>query len=142
MELKENIRRILKEESLKQTLMHEIMRSGIRDTAKLMSVDVKELLEMVGITGTKEDMVFLIESIMENEFKERVKYCSYNIVPGFYSNTLYVFLPKPLPEHEGVWTLDQGVRYQAEDLIIVLLHKLGCGLISGYKFYVYNTGDC
>lgn len=139
MELKENIRRILKEESLKQTLMHEIMKSGIRDTAKLMSVDVKELLEMVGMTGTKEDTAFLIKSIMENEFKEQVKYCSYNIVPGLYSNTLYVFLPKPLA---NVWTLDEMVRYRAEEIIGQLLYKLGGDLISGYNIYVYNTGDC
>jgi hypothetical protein len=58
MNLQENIRRILNEESLKQTLLDEIMRSGIKDTANLISVDVKELLDMVGITGTKEDMIF------------------------------------------------------------------------------------
>ena len=139
MSLQESIRRILKEESLKQTLMDEIMRSGIRDTANLMSVDVKELLEMVGITGTKEDMAFLIKSIMENEFKEQVKYCSYNIVPGLYSNTLYVFLPKPLA---NVWTLDEMVRYRAEELIGQLLYKLGGDLIRGHNIYVYNTGDC
>jgi len=68
--MKDTIRRILNEESLKQTLMDEIMRSGIKDTANIMSVDVKELLEMVGITGTKEDMIFLIKSIMKNEAKE------------------------------------------------------------------------
>lgn len=142
MNLQESIRRILKEESLKQTLMDEIMRSGIRDTANMMSVDVKELLEMVGIKGTQEDMIFLTESIMENEVKEQVKYCSYNIVPTPHSITLYVYIPKPLPEHEGVWTLDEMVRYKAEELISYLLYKLGGELIRGYKIYVYNTGDC
>jgi hypothetical protein len=46
--LQENIRRILKEESLKQTLIDEMKRSGIRDTAKLMSITSKELLKMAG----------------------------------------------------------------------------------------------
>ncbi len=41
-------------------------RKQIKDTANLMSVDVKELLKMVGMKGTQEDMIFLIESIMEN----------------------------------------------------------------------------
>ena len=49
MNLKESIRRILKEVSLRQTLMDEIEKSGIRDTANIMGVDVKELLHMVGI---------------------------------------------------------------------------------------------
>ena len=142
MNLQENIRRILKEESLKQTLMDEIMRSGIRDTANMISVDVKELLEMVGITGTKEDRIFLIESIMKNEAKEKFNYCSYDIVPTPNSITLYVFIPKPLPEHEGVWSFDQWVVHNAKVLISVLLHELGGGLIRGHYIYVYNTGDC
>jgi hypothetical protein len=142
MNLKENIRRILNEESLKQTLLDEIMRSGIRDTANIMSVDVKELLDMVGITGTKEDMIFLIKSIMKNEAKEEFDYCSYKIVPSTQYITLYVFIPKPLPEHEGVWYLDQSVRHRAEELTSMLLSKLGGGLIRGHYLYVYNTGDC
>ena len=142
MNLQESIRRILKNESLKQTLLGHIMRTGIRDTAKLMSVDIKELLDMVGITGTKEDMIFLTKAIMENEVKEELNYCSYNIVPTKHSIKLYVFIPKPLPEHEGVWSLDQSVRYRAEELISALLSKLGGGLIRGHYIYVYNTGDC
>ena len=140
--VQENIKRILKEESLKQTLMDEIMRSGIRDTANMISVDVKELLDMVGITGTKEDRIFLIESIMKNEAKEEFNYCSYDIVPTPNSITLYVFIPKPLPEHEGVWSFDQWVVHNASMLLKVLIHKLGGGLIRGHYIYVYNTGDC
>jgi hypothetical protein len=107
-----------------------------------MSVDVKELLDMVGITGTKEDMIFLIKSIMKNEAKEEFDYCSYKIVPSTQYITLYVFIPKPLPEHEGVWYLDQSVRHRAEELTSMLLSKLGGGLIRGHYIYVYNTGDC
>jgi len=142
MNLQESIRRILKEESLKQTLLDEIMRSGIRDTANIMSVDVKELLDMVGITGTKEDMIFLIKSIMKNEAKEEFDYCSYKIVPSTHYITLYVYIPKPLPEHVGLWVYDQSVRYRVEELISMLLSKLGGGLIRGHYLYVYNTGDC
>lgn len=142
MNLQESIRRILKEESLKQTLMDEIMRSGIRDTAKLMSMDIKELLDMVGITGTKEDMIFLTKAIMENEVKEQLKYCSYNIVPSFGSIKLHVFIPKPAPEDEGIWSRDQWIRSQVEDLISHLLYELGGGLIRSHYIHVSNTGNC
>lgn len=118
------------------------MRSGIRDTASIMSVSVGELLEMVGITGTKEDMIFLTEAIMENEVKEQLNYCSYNIVPSLHSIKLYVFIPKPAPEHEGVWGHDQLVSYRVEVLISYLLHELGGELIRGYRVNVSNTGDC
>ena len=142
MNLQENIKKVLKQESLRQTLMDYMMRWGIRDTAKFMSVDVKELLEMVGITGTKEDMIFLTKSIMENEVKEELNYCSYNIVPSLHSIKLYVFIPKPAPEDEGRWSRDQWVCNQAEELISNLSYELGGGLIRGRTIDVSNTGEC
>ena len=144
MNLRENIRKELKQESLRQTLMDEIMRSGIRDTANMMSVDVKELLEMVGMKGIQEDMIFLTKSIMENEVKEQLNYCSYDIVPTLHSIKLYVYIPKPLPEHEGVWSRDQWLRQEAEDLIRHWLYVIGLsgGLIRGHEILVSNTGDC
>ena len=142
MSLQESIKRILNEESLKQTLMDEIMRSGIKDTANIMSVDVKELLEMVGMKGTQEDMIFLIESIMENEAKEEFNYCSYDIVPSLHSIYLYVYIPKPLPKDVGIWSRDQRVCDVAEELISDWLYDLGGGLIRGHNVHVSNTGDC
>ena len=142
MNLQESIRRILREEKLKQILMDEIMESGIRDTANLMSVDVKELLQMAGMKGTQEDMKFITKSIMENEVKEELNYCSYNIVPSLHSIKLYVYIPKPLPIHSGVWFHDKRVREKAEDLISDWLYDLGGGLIKGHSVNVSNTGDC
>ena len=142
MNLQEHIRRVLKEETLKQTLLDEMKRYGIRDTASIMSVDVEELLDMVGIKGTKEDMLFLAKVIMENEVKELLDYCSYDIVPTLHSFRLHVFIPKPLPEEVGVWSRDQRVREEAKELISQLLYNLGGGLIRGHNVYVYNTGEC
>ena len=142
MNLQENIRKVLLQESLKQTLMDEIKKSGIRDTAKLMTVHVGELLHMVGIKRTQEDMIFLIKVIMENEVKELLKYCSFDIVPSLNSIKLYVFIPKPLPEHEGVWSRDQRVREESKELIVQLLWTLSGGLIKGCEVLVSNTGEC
>ena len=142
MNLQENIRKVLLQESLKQTLMDEIERSGIRDTANLLTVHVGELLHMVGIKGTQEEMIFLIKVIMENEVKELLKYCSFDIVPSLNSIKLYVFIPKPLPEHEGVWSRDQRVREEAKELISHLLWTSSGGLIKGCEVLVSNTGDC
>jgi hypothetical protein len=142
MNLQENIRKVLLQESLRQTLMDEIERSGIRDTGNLLTVHVGELLHMVGIKGTQEDMLFLAKVIMENEVKELLDYCSYDIVPTLHSFRLHVFIPKPLPEEVGVWSRDQRVREEAKELISQLLYNLGGGLIRGHNVYVYNTGEC
>jgi len=142
MNLQESIRRVLKEESLRQTLMDEIERSGIKDTANLMTVHVGELLHMVGIKSTQEDMIFLAKVIMENEVKELLDYCSYDIVPTLHSFKLYVFIPKPLPEEVGVWSRDYKVREEAKELISQLLWQLSGGLIKGHSIEVSNTGNC
>ena len=106
--------------------------------------DVKELLEMVGMKGTQEDMIFLTKAIMENEVKEQLNYCSYDIVPTQHSIKLYVYIAKPLPEDEGVWSRDQWLRQEAEDLIRHRLYVLGLSgeLIRGHSINVSNTGDC
>jgi hypothetical protein len=142
MSLQESIKRTLNEESLKQTLMDEIERFGIKDTASLMSVRVEKLLKMAGIKGTKEDMLFLAKVIMENEVKEQLKYCSYDIVPTLHSFNLYVFIPKPLPEDEGRWSRDYGLRQEVKIMISQLLWVLGGGLIRGHNIHVSNTGNC
>ena len=142
MNLQEQIRKVLLQESLRQPLMDEIERSGIKDTGNLMTVHVGELLHMVGIKGTQEDMLFLAKVIMKNEVKEQLKYCSYDIVPTLHSFKLYVFIPKPLPEEEGVWSRDYRVREEAKELISQLLWQLSGGLIKGHNIEVSNTGDC
>jgi hypothetical protein len=140
--IQENVRKELLQESLRQTLMDEIEKSGISDTRRLLTVNVGGLLKMMGITGTKEDMIYLTKVIMENEVKEQLDYCSYNIVPTQHSINLYVHIPKPLPEDEGVWSRDQLKRDAAEVSISSLLWELGGGLIRGHNVYVSNTGNC
>jgi hypothetical protein len=142
MNLQENIKKVLREESLKQSLMDEIKRFGIRDTANIMGVSIEELLDMVGIRGTKDNMIFLAKSIMDNDVKQKLNYCSYNIVPTRYSINIDVYIPKPDPEDENRYMFDQRIRNHAYELISELIYKLGGGLIRGHNIHVSNTGDC
>jgi hypothetical protein len=142
-QIRESIRRILREDSLRQSLIDEIKENGVLDSANLVG-GLTNLLKILGITGTQEDMIFLTKSIMENEVKEQLNYCSYDIVPTQHSFKLYVYIPKPLPEHEGVWSRDQWLRQEAEDLIRHWLYVIGLSgeLIRGHMVNVSNTGDC
>lgn len=142
MSLQESIKRTLNEESLKQSLMDEIKRFGIQDTASIMGVSVEELLDMVGIRGTKDNMIFLAKSIMDNDVKQKLDYCSYNIVPTRYSINIDVYIPKPAPEDENRYMFDQRLRNHAYELISELIYKLGGGLIRGHNIHVSNTGNC
>jgi hypothetical protein len=142
MNLQEHIRKVLQEESLKQTLLDEMKRSGIRDTANLMSVTPKELLEMVGLKGSQEDMIFITKLIMDIDIRKQLKCCNYYLVPTQYSFNLYVQIPKPAPENEGRYMYDQRLRAEAYDLISNLIFKLSGGIIRGHSIDVYNTGEC
>jgi len=142
MNLQEHIRKVLREESLRQTLMDEIERFGIQDTASIMGVSIEELLKMAGIRGTKDNMVFLAKSIMDNDVKQKLNYCSYNIVPTRYSINIDVYTPKPASEHQGRYMYDQRLRNHAYELISELIYKLGGGLIRGHNIHVSNTGNC
>jgi len=143
--LQESIRRILIEETentrLQDKLLQVIKSKGIKRASKLVG-GLERLYSILDLKGTQKDMIFLTEAIMENEVKEQLKYCSYNIVPSFGSIKLYVFIPKPAPEDEGRWSRDQWVCNQAEELISNLLYELGGGLIRGRTINVSNTGDC
>ena len=147
MNLQENIRRILREESkntsLQDKLLQVIKSMGIKRASKLVG-GLEKLFSILDLKGTKEDMIFLTKSIMENEVKEKLKYCKYIIVPSRHHVTLYVYIPKPLPEHEGVWSRDQWLRQEAEDLIRHWLYVIGLSgvLIRGHEILVSNTGDC
>ena len=145
MNLQESIRRILREEtkntSLQDKLLQVIKSMGVKRASKLVG-GLEKLFSIIDLKGTKEDVIFLTKSIIENDVKEKLKYCNYIIVPSPHHITLYVYIPKPLPEHEGVWVHDQWVCNQAEELIGGLLFKLGGGLIRGHNIYVYNTGEC
>jgi hypothetical protein len=142
MNLQEHIRKVLQEETLKQTLLDEMKRSGIRDTASLMSVSIEELLEMVGLKGSQEDMIFITKLIMDNEVRGLIDYCSYNVIPTRYSIDIDVYIPKPAPENEGRYMYDRRIRNDAYDLISILIYRLGGGLIRGHNIDVYNTGEC
>ena len=145
MNLQEQIRKVLKEESkntsLQDKLLQVIKSKGVKRASKLVG-GVERLFRIIDMKGTQDGMIFLTKAIMENEVKERLKYCSYNIVPTRYSINVVVFIPKPSPEDEGRWSRDYRVREEAKDMISQLLWQLGGGLIRGHNIEVSNTGNC
>jgi hypothetical protein len=140
--IQEQIIKVIREETTIKKKLKEIVESnGIIMGVNIIG-SISELFSILDIKGSREDMLFLIKVIMDNDVKERLKYCSYNIVPTQYSVNLYVDIPKPLPQHEGNYMYDQRLRGESYELISNLLYKLGDGLIRGHNIYVYNAGNC
>jgi hypothetical protein len=115
---------------------------GMDALCKTTGMTPKEIIDGIGLKGTKKDIIFLTKSIFENDIAPFLTYCKYIIIPTQYSMDLVVYIPKPAPEHEGVYIYDEGTRSVYRDVISKALYKFGGGLIKGHNIEVHNTGSC
>jgi hypothetical protein len=133
---------IITESQSKKNLKPLLEKYGIRTLCKMTGKSVKDVINESGIKGTKEDIIFLTKTIIENDLSSVLTYCNYNIIPTQYSMDLVVYIPKPAPENVGRYMFDQGTRSVYRDAISEALYKLGGGLIKGHNIEVHNTGNC
>ena len=114
----------------------------MKTLCEMTGKSVKEIINEIGLKGTKEDIIFLTKTIFENDLSSVLTYCNYKIIPTQYSMNLVVFIPKPAPENVGRYMYDQGTRNVYRDVISKALYKFGGGLIKGHNIEVHNTGNC
>jgi hypothetical protein len=114
---------------------------GVRKLSKKTSLSPEEIISIAGLTGSREDMLYLVKIIMDKDLTE-LKYCSYQIVPDQYSFKLYVFIPEPAPENKGKYMFEQGAISMYNDIISQLLFRYGTGIFKGHSVHVSNTGKC
>ena len=115
---------------------------GMDVLCKTTGMTPNEIIDTIGLKGTKKDIIFLTKSIFENDIAPFLTYCKYIIIPTQYSMDLVVYIPKPAPENEGRYLYDEGTREVYREVISKALYKFGGGLIKGHNIEVHNTGDC
>lgn len=133
---------IITESQSKKTFKHLLEKFGMKTLCEMTGKSVKEIINEIGLKGTKEDIIFLTKTIFENDLSSVLTYCNYNIIPTKYSMDLVVYIPKPAPENVGRYMYDQGTRNVYRDVISEALYKFGGGLIKGHNIEVHNTGNC
>ena len=133
---------IITESQSKKTFKHLLEKFGMKTLCEMTGKSVKEIINEIGLKGTKEDIIFLTKTIFENDLSSVLTYCNYNIIPTQYSMDLVVYIPKPAPENVGRYMFDQGTRNVYRDAISEALYKFGGGLIKGHNIEVHNTGNC
>jgi hypothetical protein len=133
---------IITESQSKKTFKHLLEKFGMKTLCEMTGKSVKEIINEIGLKGTKEDIIFLTKTIFENDLSSVLTYCNYNIIPTQYSMNLVVFIPKPAPENVGRYMYDQGTRNVYRDVISKALYKFGGGIIRGHNIEVQNTGNC
>ena len=115
---------------------------GMDTLCKTTGMSPNEIIDTIGLKGTKKDIIFLTKTIFENDIAPFLTYCKYIIIPTQYSMDLVVYIPKPAPENEGRYMYDEGTRSVYRDVISKSLYKFGGGLIKGHNIEVHNTGNC
>jgi hypothetical protein len=133
---------IITESQGKKTLKRLLEKFGMRTMCQMTGKSVKEIVNEAGLKGTKEDIIFLTKTIVENDLSSVLTYCNYNIIPTQYSMDLVVYIPKPAPQNVGRYMYDQGTRNVYRDAFSEALYKLGGGIIRGHNVEVHNTGNC
>ena len=133
---------LITESQSKKTFKHLLEKFGMKTLCEMTGKSVKEIINEIGLKGTKEDIIFLTKTIFENDLSSVLTYCNYNIIPTQYSMDLVVFIPKPAPENVGRYMYNQGTRNVYRDVISEALYKFGGGLIKGHNIEVHNTGNC
>ena len=133
---------IITESQSNKNLKPLLKKLGMKTLCEMTSRTPKEIINEMGIKGTKEDIIFLTKTIFENDISPVLTYCKYVIIPTQYSMDLVVYIPKPAPENVGRYMFDQGTRNVYRDAISEALYKFGGGLIKGHNIEVHNTGNC
>jgi hypothetical protein len=133
---------IITESQSNKNLKPLLEKLGMKTLCEMTSRTPKEIINEMGIKGTKEDIIFLTKTIFENDISPVLTYCKYVIIPTQYSMDLVVYIPKPAPENVGRYMFDQGTRNVYRDVISEALYKFGGGIIRGHNIEVHNTGDC
>jgi hypothetical protein len=133
---------IITESQSNKNLKPLLEKLGMKTLCEMTSRTPKEIINEMGIKGTKEDIIFLTKTIFENDISPVLTYCKYVIIPTQYSMDLVVYIPKPAPQNMGRYIYEEGTRSMYRDVISKALYQLGGGLISVHNIEVYNTGNC
>ena len=133
---------IITESQSKKTLKSLLEKFGMKTLCAMTGKEPKEIIDEIGLKGTREDIIYLTKIIFTKDIGPTMKYCSYHVYPTRYSMDLVVFIPKPLPENEGRYMYDQAVRNTVYEHVSTLLYKLNGGIIRGHNIEIHNTGNC
>jgi hypothetical protein len=139
MNLQESIRRILREETSPEKRLKDFVSSNGFTVAKRVFGDNDKFYESLGLKGTQDDMIFIVNTILKHDIEEDI--CDFFIVKTLHSIKLYVEVPKANPD-KGIdeWA-NKYDRTLLESKISQKIFSLGNGLVRGHNIKVL-PGRC
>ena len=132
---------ILREEtSIQDRVKNTVSEIGFNTTKKMFG-SINNLYSALGFTGTQEEMIFIVDTLMKHDVPIIENICDFRIVPTKHSLKLYVEIPKYYSNlADDSWANRQRVL-RARDNISTIIHKLGNSLVRGHTIDV-SLGKC
>ena len=132
---------ILREEtSIQDRVKNTVSEFGFNTTKKMFG-SINNIYSALGFTGTQEEMIFIVDTIMRHDVPVMENICDFKIEPTLHSLKLYVEIPKYYPNlADDSWANRQRVL-RARDNISTIIYKLGNSLVRGHTIDV-SLGKC
>ena len=131
---------LMKETSDQESVKDLVSEMGIYQTSKMFG-GIKGLYSELGFTGTQEEMIFIVDTIMRHEVPVVDNICDFKIEPTLHSLKLYVEIPKYYPNLDDDNWGNKQMILKVTDRIQTFIHRLGNGLVRGCYVKV-SLGKC
>lgn len=139
--LQESIRKVLREETSDQESVKDLVSDmGLYQTAKMFG-GVENLYKVLGFTGTQEEMIFIVDTIMRHDVPVVENICDFKIKPTKNSLIVYIEIPKYYSNLSKDSFANREKKATAYFNTLELIYKLGNGLVRGHTIQV-SIGDC
>ena len=128
-----------KELLFKQRVIDLIKESGFTFVSNLFG-SLDEVHEIIGLKGTQEDMIFIVNAIINHDIDEII--CDIAIRKTRHSIDILVRIPlfDPISD-EGSW-VNVSNEIRVEEKISDVIYRLGNGLVRGHSITVLSSSRC
>jgi hypothetical protein len=139
MNLQENIRKVLREESsLKKNVRNLVETKGFIMASQIVG-SLEKVYEILELKGTQDDMIFIVTVILNHDIKEKI--CDFFMVKTYHSIKIYVETPSEYPGRDYFDPINKNARRRFSDKISNTIYELGNKLVRGHDINI-QPGNC
>lgn len=123
----------------KQRVIDLIKESGFTFVSNLFG-SLGEVHKIIGLKGTQEDMIFIVNAIINHDIDERI--CDIGIRKTRHSIDILVRIPLLDPNRDFDSWVNVSNETRLEGKISDVIYKLGNGLVRGHSITVLSSSRC
>ena len=139
MNIKENIRKVLREErSLKKSVRNLVKTKGFFMASQIVG-SLERVYEILDLKGTQDDMIFIVTAILDHDIKEKI--CKFFMVKTYHSIKIYIEVPSEDPDSDYFDPINKDARRRFGDKISIDIYELGNKLVRGHDINI-QPGSC